>query len=110
MNPYTLIGSGLRAADSASLSQRLAAWHDAMVAHERRLRAGRHGDECQDDCAHDQARALWAEAVRTFGERAQELSFLHSRATSPKSQSEASSRRRPSFLCGSAGDIGEFDE
>lgn len=40
MNPYTLIGSGLGTAEAVSLSQRLAAWHDAMVAHKRRLRAG----------------------------------------------------------------------
>jgi hypothetical protein len=61
MNPYILIGSAGGTAEAASLSQRLAAWHDAMVAHERRLRAGRLGDECDDDCAHGQARLLWAE-------------------------------------------------
>ena len=38
MNPYILIGSGLGTAEAAALSQRLAAWHDAMVMHERRLR------------------------------------------------------------------------
>jgi hypothetical protein len=80
MNPYLLIGSASGTPEAASLSQRLAAWHDTMVAHERRLRAGRLGDECDDDCAHGQARALWAEAVTTFGDRAQELSFLRSRA------------------------------
>jgi hypothetical protein len=80
MNPYLLIGSARGTAEAASLSQRLAAWHDAMVAHERRVRAGRVGDECDDDCAHGQARALWSEALATFGDRAHELSFLRSRA------------------------------
>jgi hypothetical protein len=80
MNPYIQIGSARGTAEAASLSQRLAAWHDAMVAHERRVRAGRLGDECDDDCAHGQARALWSEALTTFGDRAHELSFLRSRA------------------------------
>jgi hypothetical protein len=80
MNPYILIGSVRGTGEAASLPQRLAAWHDAMVAHERRVRAGRIGDECDDDCAHGQARALWSEALATFGERAHELSFLRSRA------------------------------
>src|SRR5687767_10241514 len=80
MNPYLLIGSARGTAEAASLSQRLAAWHDAMVAHERRVRAGRVGDECDDDCAHGQARALWSEALATFGDRAHDLSFLRSRA------------------------------
>ena len=80
MNPYTLIGSKLGTMEAASLSQRLTAWHDGMVAHERGLRAGRPGASCDDECAHGQARALWVEAVTTFGERAHELSFLRSRA------------------------------
>ena len=40
MNPYTLLGSALGTTAAVSLAQRLAAWHDAMVTHERRLRAG----------------------------------------------------------------------
>jgi hypothetical protein len=79
-NPYISIGSGLGTAEAAALSQRLAAWHDAMVMHERRLRTGRTGHECDDECAHVEASALWAEAVATFGDRAHELSFLRSRA------------------------------
>jgi hypothetical protein len=80
MNPYMLIGSGIGTVEAAALSQRLAAWHDAMVMHERRLRVGRISHRCDDDCSHGEARALWAEAVTTFGDRAQELSFLRSRA------------------------------
>ena len=88
MNLYTLIGSGLGTAEAASLSQRLVAWHDAMVTHERRLRAGHTDGECDQDCAHSEARSLWAEALTIFGDRAQELTFLRSRATSPRSQIE----------------------
>jgi hypothetical protein len=90
MNLYTLIGSGLGTAEAASLALRLAAWHDAMVAHERRIRANRTDSGCNEDCAHSEARALWAEALNTFGDRAHELSFLRSRAMSPGSQFEDS--------------------
>jgi hypothetical protein len=109
MNPYFLIGSASGTAEAGSLSQRLAAWHDAMVAHERTLRAGRRGDECDDDCAHGQARALWAEAVTTFGDRAQELSFLRSRAIGEIPQSEdgaVSARAEP----GQASDDGRENQ
>ena len=92
MNPYISIGSGLGTAEAAALSQRLAAWHDAMVMHERRLRLGRTSNGCDDDCAHGEARALWAEAVATFGDRAHELSFLRSRAMTAT----------PPFECGAA--------
>ena len=80
MNPYVLISSKLGVPDAQSLVLRLAEWHDAMVAHERRVQAGRL-DECGDDCAHARARELWAEAVATFGPGAGELAFLRSRAT-----------------------------
>jgi hypothetical protein len=87
MNPYTLVGSGLGTTEAVSLAQRLAAWHDAMVTHERRLRAGR-GDGCDEDCAHSEARALWEEALTIFGDRAHELSFLRSRALRAAGRSE----------------------
>ena len=80
MNPYMLIGSKVGTEEAASLSQRLAAWHDLMVAHERRLRGGRGTDACDEDCAHSDAQSLWGEALVTFGDRAHELSFLRSRA------------------------------
>jgi hypothetical protein len=51
-----------------------------MVAHERRLRAGRTADTCDDECPHVQARALWSEALATLGPPARELTFLRSRA------------------------------
>jgi hypothetical protein len=80
MNPYAMLGSGSGINDAASLGARLTAWHDAMVAHERRLRTGRSGEICGDECPHAEARALWFEAVETFGSRADTLAFLRSRA------------------------------
>jgi hypothetical protein len=79
VNPYTILSSGLRTHEATALSTRLSAWHDAMVAHERRLRSAATSDACDDECPHAEARALWSEAVITFGARAQELTFLRSR-------------------------------
>jgi hypothetical protein len=87
MNPYVMLGSGIGTSEAASLAARLAAWHDAMVAHERRFRTGRTADTC-DECPHVEARTLWAEALATFGTRASELTFLRSRAIGASGQSE----------------------
>jgi hypothetical protein len=81
MNPYMVLGTGIGTSEAASLSARLATWHDAMVAHERALRARRQGAACDDACPHVEARTLWTEAVATYGARARELAFLRSRAT-----------------------------
>ena len=89
MNPYTMIGSGVGTTEAASLRARLTAWHDAMVAHERRLRAGSTTDRCDDECPHAEARLLWPEAQVMFGPRAHELAFLRSRATSASRRSAA---------------------
>jgi hypothetical protein len=107
MNPYAMLASGSGASTSSALAARLAAWHDAMVAHERRLRTGRTGDVCDDECPHVEARTLWAEALAAFGERAHELSFLRSRAPNneqplantvgpPPRESERADHERPS--------------
>ena len=80
MNPYGIVGSGIGTPEAASLRARLMAWHDAMVAHERRLRSGQTTDSCDDECPHVEARALWAEVSAILGPRANELKFLHSRA------------------------------
>ena len=81
MNLYLMLASGLGTAEAQLLSGRLSAWHDAMVAHERRLRSGRTGvGICNDECPHAEARALWSAAVATFGSRAHDLTFLRSRA------------------------------
>jgi hypothetical protein len=81
MNPYAMLGAGVGTTEAATLSERLCEWHDSMVAHERRLRTGRTDDACDDDCPHAEARALWSEALTTFGPRAHELAFLRSRAS-----------------------------
>jgi len=80
MNLYAMLSSGIGTTESTSLTTRLAAWHDAMVAHERRLRSGRTTDACDDECPHVEAQTLWAEALYTVGPRASELAFLRSRA------------------------------
>lgn len=76
MNPYAVIGSGLGTREAVALGARLSAWHDAMVAHERRR-----DPSCDDECPHADAGLLWGEATQTFGERARELVFLQSRAS-----------------------------
>lgn len=86
MNPYALLASSIGTTEATSLSTRLTAWHDAMVAHLRRLRTSRRRDVCDDDCPHVEAQALWSEAVRTFGSGAARLTFLRShgmRETAP---------------------------
>ena len=80
MSPYECLGSSDGTAEAASLSVRLTAWHDAMVAHDRRLKTGRTIDVCDDECPHVEARALWTEALAMLGPRASELTFLRSRA------------------------------
>jgi hypothetical protein len=79
-----------------------------MVAHDRKIRAGRAEEVCDEECPHAEARTLWAEALDVFGDRAQELTFLRSRAAlyskpseervaSASVMSEAADRvRRPS--------------
>ena len=97
MNLYMIPNAGLTAYEATALSARLSAWHDAMVAHERRLRLGTTGDVCDDECPHADARALWAEAVAAFGSRAHELTFLRSRAQAPRrsAATTGSPRARP---------------
>jgi hypothetical protein len=80
MNLYAILSAGLDTHEASALSARLSAWHDEMVAHERRLQTVATTDACHDECPHAEARTLWAEAVGTFGARAQELTFLRSRA------------------------------
>jgi hypothetical protein len=80
MNPYAVVSSIIGTADAASLRARLTAWHDAMAAHERRLRCGHAIDVCDEECPHAEARALWAEALAVLGERVSELTFLRSHA------------------------------
>ncbi len=80
MNPYAIVGSDIGTHEAVSLRARLMAWHDAMVAHERHLRASQAADICEDDCPHVEAGALWAEASALLGPEANQLVFLRSRA------------------------------
>jgi hypothetical protein len=75
MNIYRMIGSSVGTPEAQELADRLSSWHDSMVAHERN--AAR--PACEDECPHDEAGVLWAEALATFGTRASELRFLQSR-------------------------------
>ena len=88
MNPYGIVGSGIASSEAASLRARLMAWHDAMVAHERRLRSEQTNDSCDDECPHVEARTLWAEATAMLGPRANELTFLRSRANGVSARSD----------------------
>jgi hypothetical protein len=81
MSLYTMLGTGAGTPEATVLGVRLAAWHDAMVAHERKIRAGRTEETCAEECPHAEAPTLWAEAREVFGDRAHELTFLRSRAT-----------------------------
>lgn len=76
MNIYRMIGNALGTPEAIELSERLSAWHDAMVAHER---SARQPDGCDDECPHVDAASLWREAAQLYGERASELVFLRSR-------------------------------
>ena len=80
MNPYLVLGSRVGTPEATWLSDRLSAWHDAMVAHERRLRTPGATDTCSDECPHAEADGLWTEAVEVFGDRARDLTFLRQRA------------------------------
>jgi hypothetical protein len=98
MNPYAIVGSGMGTAEAASLRARLMAWHDAMVAHERRLRAGQTTNACDDECPHVEARSLWAEVSAMLGPRASELTFLRSRALHTPASSDRVASAEPVSL------------
>jgi hypothetical protein len=111
MNPYGIVSAGIGTAEGASLRARLMAWHDAMVAHERRLGSGNTTDGCDDECPHVEAHTLWDETAAMLGQRANELTFLRSRALgtvtppdrlieSPKTVSQEADTVRPSRMTG----------
>jgi hypothetical protein len=106
MNQYRILSSGTSAHEATALSARLSAWHDAMVMHERRLRLGITGAACHDECPHAEARILWAEALVTFGARAEKLDFLRSRAAggpAPSGDTAIPGPARVRAVSGSAG-------
>jgi hypothetical protein len=82
MNPYGIFISSIGTPEALALGHRLKAWHDAMVTHERRLRAAPNIESCEDDCPHAEAHTLWREALAVFGAGARRLSFLRSHAVS----------------------------
>ncbi len=103
MNPYTMLGTNVGTNEALSLSARMSAWHDAMVAHERRLRTGMSSDTCHEECPHAEANVLWAEAVVTFGARARELTFLRSRGQ--ESRRPGGGDRRAAAFIRAAGEV-----
>jgi hypothetical protein len=81
MHSYKTLACQAGTPEARDLAERLATWHDAMVNHERRLRADDPSGRCTSPCPHDEARDLWVEARATFGSEAGTLAFLRSRAT-----------------------------
>ena len=94
MNLYATLGSSMGTDEAVSLSARLSAWHDEMVAHERRIGAGSTAGVCDDECPHAEAKVLWSEAEAMFGSRADELMFLRSRGHDRSSRGRVSARGR----------------
>jgi hypothetical protein len=80
MSPYAIVNSHAPSADAASLVERLTAWHDRMVSHERQLKTSAARDLCDDECPHVEAGLLWSEVTSVMADRAHELAFLRSRA------------------------------
>ena len=83
MKFYTFLASRIGSPEAQALSARLSAWHDAMVAHERRLAGRSNADACDDNCPHEDARLLWTEAREVFGDIAPECEFLQSHGQPP---------------------------
>ena len=77
MNIYRRLGDHVATSEARELAEQLVAWHDAMVKHLRVL-GSRQDAHCGEDCPHEDAAHLWADAKRTFGAEARELLFLRS--------------------------------
>jgi hypothetical protein len=75
MTVYRSLANAVATREALELAPRLAAWHDAMVVHQRRAGTVR-GARCDGDCPHTDAEVLWSEAVDAYGERAHELRYL----------------------------------
>lgn len=102
MNLYAMLSSGVGINDATSLYSRLTAWHDAMVAHERRQRTDS-SEVCDDECPHSDAQALWTEAEAEFGSRAHQLTFLRTRALGTAGRSGYRAATEHDGLAGPAG-------
>ena len=77
MSMYRSIATAVGTREALDLAHRLAAWHDAMVIHRRRVGEAP-GAACDINCPHEQAELLWLEAVDVFGDRAHQCGFLRS--------------------------------
>jgi hypothetical protein len=75
---YRTIARQVGTPDALELAERLALWHDAMVAHQRAVGVAGEASECDDFCPHAEALELWKEAEAALGEAAAQLSFLKS--------------------------------
>ncbi len=76
MEVYRTIACQVGTPDALELAERLALWHDAMVAHQRAVGVAGEASECDDFCPHAEAVRLWHEAEATLGESAAQLHFL----------------------------------
>ena len=103
MNVYKSVGYTVGTPEALALSERLSAWHDSMVAHQRPPDSSR-VTLCDDDCPHAEARALWRDAVETFGDTAQKLVFLRRHGfhaiLGPHGLEEAAARGAAGFPAG----------
>jgi hypothetical protein len=75
MHVYQSIAVRVGTRAACELAPRLAAWHDAMVIHQRRAATDK-DSACAPDCPHDEARSLWLEALEAYGDDAHQLGFL----------------------------------
>jgi hypothetical protein len=75
VNRYELVANRMGTNEARALAAELLKWHDAMVIHLRSSES-RHASQCEDDCPHDEAPALWSAACEIFGDDAYELPFL----------------------------------
>lgn len=79
--PYSVLACLAGNTDAQSLADELTRWHDRMVAHIRRHGPRPPANCCPDDeCPRQEAFALWPQARRAFGGRADELTFLSHQA------------------------------
>lgn len=89
MHFYKSLAYRVGSADALELAERLEAWHDAMVSHERAQR--RQNSRCPPDCPHTEVADLWREAQQIFGRAADELVFLRTRAIGTAGQQQQAS-------------------
>jgi hypothetical protein len=75
VNRYELVANRMGTNEARALAAELLRWHDAMVIH-LRSSGSRHASDCEDNCPHDEAPALWSAACEIFGDDADELQFL----------------------------------